>query len=95
MKINKKLVIHQKRMVIHQSKIKVGNNGNFKFRKFAEFFFKKTINFKVIKTIRNQLKNPIGIQVPTLLYKVIKNSWYLIFMQLQKEQQIDNKLKIN
>ena len=32
-------------------------NKNSKFEKFA-FFKKKTISFKVMKTIRNQLKNP-------------------------------------
>ena len=48
-----------------------------------------------MKTIRNQLKNPIGLQLPMLLLTGIKNSWYSTFMQLQKEEQIDNKLKIN
>ena len=48
-----------------------------------------------MKTIRNQLKYPIGLQLPMLLLKGIINSWYSVFMQLQKEQQIDNKLKIN
>ena len=47
-----------------------------------------------MKTIRNQLKYQIGLQLPMLLYKGIKNSWYSIFMQLQKEQQTDNKQKI-
>ena len=46
-------------------------------------------------TIRNQLKYPIGLQLPILLWKGIKNSRYSIFLQLQKEQQIDNKLKTN
>ena len=86
-------------MVIHQFIIKLGKNWtkknrNFKVRKLAEFL-KQTINFKVMKTIRNQLKYPIGLQLPMLLLKGFKNSWYSIFMQLQKEQQIDMKLKIN
>ena len=58
-------------MVIHQFIIKLGNNltiknRNFKVRKFAEFL-EKTTNFKVMKTIRNQLKFPIGLELPILL----------------------------
>ena len=37
-----------------------------------------------MKTIRNQLKYPIGLQLPVLLYKGIKNSWYLIFYAVTK-----------
>ena len=42
-------------------------NRNFKARKFADFLKKKTINFKVMKTIRNQINYPIGLQLPMLL----------------------------
>ena len=48
-----------------------------------------------MKTIRNQLKFPIGLNLPMLLWKGIKNCRYSFFLQLQKEQQIDNKQKIN
>ena len=45
-----------------------------------------------MKTIRN----PIDLQLPMLLQEGSKYSWYSQFVkQLQKEQQIDNKLKIN
>ena len=58
-------------MVIHQFIIKLENDltkksRNFKSTKFAEFF-EKIINFKVMKTIRNQLKNPIGLQLPMIV----------------------------
>ena len=65
--------------------IKLENSQNF-------FIFK--INFKVMKTITNQLKYPIGLQLLMLLKKGIKNSWYNFFA-VTKEQQTDNKLKIN
>ena len=70
---------------------------NFKVRKFAEFK-KKTINFKVMKTIRNQLKNPIVLQLPTIPKKGIRNSWYSIFDAVTKRttnrQQTKNQLKL-
>ena len=40
--------------------------------------FFKTINFKVMKTIRNQLKYPIGLQLRMLLCKGIKIKTRLI-----------------
>ena len=40
-------------------------NKNSKVKKFAYFF--KTINFKVIKTIRNQLNYPKGLRLPMFL----------------------------
>ena len=48
-----------------------------------------------MKTIRNQLKYPIGLRLPVFLKIRIKNWRYSIFMRLQKEQQIDNKQKIS
>ena len=58
-------------------------------------FFLKTIYFKVMKTIRNQLKFPIVLRLPVFLKTGIKNCQYSIFMLLQKEQQRDNKQKIS
>ena len=57
------------------------------------YYFLEAVNFKVMKTIRNQLKYPIGLRLAVLLKMGIKNCWYSIFMWLQKEQQIDNKTK--
>ena len=48
-----------------------------------------------MKTIRNQLKYHIGLRLSVFLKTGIKNGRYLIFMRLQKEQQIDNKQKIS
>ena len=86
-------------MVIHLFIIKLGNNytkknRNFKVRKFAEFK-KKTINFKVMKTIRNELKYPIGLYYQCFYIKELRTLGIHFFMQLQKEQQTDNKQKIN
>ena len=39
-----------------------------------------------MKTISNQLKYPIGLQLPVFLNMEIKNDRYSIFMRLQKEQ---------
>ena len=51
-----------------------------------------------MKTIRNQLKYPIGLQLPKLLWKGIKNSWYSIFYAVTRRttnrQQTKNKLKL-
>ena len=51
-----------------------------------------------MKTIRNQLRDPIGLQLPTLLKKGIKNSWYSIFYAVTKRttnrQQTKNQLKL-
>ena len=69
-------------------------NKNIKIEKFA-YFSLKTINFEVMKTIRNQLKYPICFQLPVFLQIGITNCRYSIFMQLQKEQRIDNKQKIS
>ena len=44
-----------------------------------------------MKTNEYQLRYPIGLQLPEFLKMRIKNCRYSIFMQLQKEQQIDNK----
>ena len=59
--------------------------------------FKKTINFKVMKTIGNQLKDPIGLQLQFLLKNGIKNSWYSIFYAVTKRtknrQQTKTQLK--
>ena len=48
-----------------------------------------------METIRNQLKNTIILQLLTILKKGIKALGIQFLMPLQKEQQIDNKLKIN
>ena len=42
-----------------------------------------------MKTIRNQLKYPIGLRLPVFLKMGTKNCRYSIFMRLQKEQQLD------
>ena len=51
-----------------------------------------------MKNIKNQLKNPIGLQLPMLLYKGIKNSWYSIFYAVKKRttnrQQTKNQSKL-
>ena len=49
---------------------RIGNNQtkkneNSKVKKFAYFF--KTIKFKVIKTIKNQVKKPKDLRLPMLL----------------------------
>ena len=48
-----------------------------------------------MKTIRNQLKYPIVVRLPMVLPKELTTAGILFFMRLQKEQQIDNKQKIN
>ena len=48
-----------------------------------------------MKTIRNQLKFPIDSRVSVFLLSGIKNCRFSIFMQLQKEQKIENKQKIS
>ena len=48
-----------------------------------------------MKTIRNQLKYLIVVRSPLLQYKELRTAGSLFFMRLQKEQQIDNKQKIN
>ena len=48
-----------------------------------------------MKTIRNQLKYPIGVRLPMVLQKELTTAGIQFFMRLQKEQQIDNKQKIN
>ena len=55
--------------------------------------FKKAIYFKVMKTIRNQLNYLTGLRLAVSLKMGVKNFCYSIFMQIQKEQQIDNKQK--
>ena len=51
-----------------------------------------------MKTIRNQLKDPIGLQLPMPLYNGIKNSWYSIFYAVTKRttnrQQTKNQWKL-
>ena len=51
-----------------------------------------------MKTIRNQLKYPIPLQLPMLLKKGIKNSWYSIFYAVKKRttnrQQTKNQFKL-
>ena len=51
-----------------------------------------------MKTIRNQLKYPIGLQLAILLCKGIKNSWVSIFYAVTKRttnrQQNKNQLKV-
>ena len=51
-----------------------------------------------MKTIRNQLKYSIGLQLPIVLYKGIKNSWYSIFYAVTKRtlnrQQTKNQWKL-
>ena len=50
-----------------------------------------------MKTIRNQLNYPIGLQLPMLLKKRIKTSWYSIFYAVTNRttnrQQNKNQLK--
>ena len=51
-----------------------------------------------MKTIRNQLKYPIGLRLPLFLKMGFNNCRYLIFMRLQKEdiiQKNDIKQKIS
>ena len=48
-----------------------------------------------MKTIRNQLKYPLGVTLRILLYKELRTAGIQFFMRLQKEQQINNKQKIN
>ena len=52
-----------------------------------------------MKTVRNQLKYPIeGIKIPSMGYfyrRELRTLGIQFFMQLQKKQQIDKKLKIN
>ena len=51
-----------------------------------------------MKTIRNQLKYPIGLQLPMLLLKGFKKSWYSIIYAVTKRttnrQQTKNQLKL-
>ena len=47
------------------------------------------------KTIRSQLKYPIGLQLSVFLKMGYKNCRFSFLMLLQKEQQIDNKQKIS
>ena len=51
-----------------------------------------------MKTIRNQLKYPKGLQLKMLLKKRIKNSWYSIFYAVTKRtanrQQTKHQLKL-
>ena len=50
-----------------------------------------------MKTIRNQLKDPIGLQLTMLFSKGVKNPWYLIFYAVTKRttnrQRTKNQLK--
>ena len=52
-----------------------------------------------MKTIRNQLRYPKGLQLPMLLLKGIINSWYSIFCAVKKRttnrQQTKNQSKLN
>ena len=45
--------------------------------------------------MRNQLKNPICLLLTMTYRRELRTLGIQFFMQLQKEQQIDNKLKIN
>ena len=51
-----------------------------------------------MKTIRNQLKYHIGLELPMLLRKGIKNSWYSVFYAVTKgttdRQQTKNQFKL-
>ena len=51
-----------------------------------------------MKTIRNQLKYPIGLQLPIIQQKGIKNSWYSVFYAVTERttnrQQTKNQLKL-
>ena len=47
-----------------------------------------------MKTIRNQLKNPIGVRLTMCLQKESRAASTQLFMRLRKEQQIDNKQKV-
>ena len=53
----------------------------------------KLINFKAMKTIRNQPRYAIGLRLPVFLKMGSQNCRYSIFNWLQKEQQIE-KTKI-
>ena len=46
-------------------------------------------------TVRNQLNYPKGVQLLMLLKMERRTAGIQFFMRLQKEQQIDNKQKIN
>ena len=48
-----------------------------------------------MKTIRNQLKKPIGVRLQMLLQKELRTAGIPFFMRLQKEQKLDNKGKVN
>ena len=52
-----------------------------------------------MKTIRNQLKCPLGLQLPMLLLKGIENSRYSVFHAVTKRttnrQQTKNQLKLD
>ena len=57
-------------MVIHQFIRWLGNNqtkGTETSKLEISLNFFKTIKFKVMKTIRNQLKYPVDLQIPMLL----------------------------
>ena len=51
-----------------------------------------------MKTIRSQLKYPIELQLPMLLWKGINNSWYSTFYAVKKRttnrHQTKNQLKL-
>ena len=46
-----------------------------------------------MKTIRNILKNPIGVRLPIHLSEESRTARIQFFIWLQKEEQIDNKQK--
>ena len=50
------------RSIKRLSNNKTKKNKNSKVKKFPYFF--KTINFKVIKTIKNQVRYPKGLRLP-------------------------------
>ena len=45
------------------------------------------MNFKVMKTFRNQLNHLIGLQLPMLLQKNINTCSYTIFYAVKKKQK--------
>ena len=48
-----------------------------------------------MKAIRNQLKYPKGLLLQCFYKRELRTLGIQFIMQLQKEQHIDNKLKIN
>ena len=85
-KLNNKVIIASDKSETKQNKLKLTRKDMVPVQKS---------NFKVMKTIRNQLKYPLGLNLLVLLKIGTRNSPYSIFVGLQNEQQMDNKQKIS